>query len=127
MAKNVKAKVKVKASIDSIEVKTLALKDFTFDIFGTKWKVEYVDRVPVDDELDFRFGECDPVAKKILVAKMNRDGDDFLDEREIRLTLLHEITHAILSDGGYKNSNMDEPLVEWIAKCILSLREQDKI
>ena len=39
--------------------------------------------------------------------------------------MLHELTHSILDTGGYNNSSSDEPLVEWIARCLNSLLKQN--
>ena len=47
-----------------------------------------------------------------------------MQENEILITLYHEIIHAILLTGQYINSSNDEPLVEWLARCILSLKNQ---
>ena len=44
---------------------------------------------------------------------------------EIYITLVHEIIHAILDTGQYFEESQKEPLVEWIARCIISLLKQD--
>lgn len=45
----------------------------------------------------------------------------------MKLTFLHELMHVILSTGQYNNCNNDEPLVEWLARCIYSLKNQNII
>jgi len=42
-------------------------------------------------------------------------------------TLLHEINHAIFTSGQYLDSNADEPLVEWVARCYCSILFKQKI
>lgn len=98
-------------------------KNISFNLFGTKWTIKFVDMIPVDEDGAFKFGCCNLVKKQIQVATKDPFGDPIM-EREIQLTTLHEIVHAIFSDGSYLESNADEPLVEWVAKCLLSLKEQ---
>lgn len=40
---------------------------------------------------------------------------------------LHELIHAILGTGMYGEVSGDEPMVEWLARSIYSLRKQDVI
>lgn len=93
------------------------------DIFGTKWSISYVDKIEPKGDDTFIFGDSDTVTKKIRVATIDRDGNKF-DKRTLDLTLLHEVVHAIFDEGAYFDSSSDEPLVEWTAKCLLSLTEQ---
>ena len=44
---------------------------------------------------------------------------------EIYITLVHEIIHAVLDTGQYLEESQKEPLVEWLARCIISLLKQD--
>lgn len=94
------------------------------NIFGTKWAIIYVDKIEAEGD-GFIFGHTDSVEKIITVATKNRDGKP-LPDREIELTAIHELVHAMLLEGQYNNASEDEPLVEWLAKCILSLKEQCK-
>lgn len=50
------------------------------------------------------------VAKKLDKIKVSIE--------EQRLTLLHELFHAILKEGQYLSCADDEPLVEWLARSI---------
>lgn len=43
------------------------------------------------------------------------------------VSFLHEIVHAILNEGQYSGSSDDEPLVEWLAKCLKHLKDQKVI
>lgn len=99
-------------------------KSIKFEIFGTIWTIRYQDRIESEGE-SFIFGHTDSVGKVITVATKDRNNEDLL-EREIELTTLHEIIHALMLEGQYNNTSEDEPLVEWLAKCLLSLKEQFK-
>lgn len=44
---------------------------------------------------------------------------------EIYVTLVHEIIHTILDTGQYLEESQKESLVEWLARCIVSLLKQD--
>lgn len=99
------------------------------DIFGTKYKIKYVDRVPLqegDSSDAFYWGICDYDAKTISVATKNRRGKD-LSEDDIKLNLLHELIHSFLGEGQYHCQNGDEPLVEWLAKCVRAAIKQNVI
>jgi Zn-dependent peptidase ImmA (M78 family) len=88
-----------------------------FNIFGTKWNIIYESTPKKLEDGTFLYGQAMPREKEIHIY--NEGGT-----REKKLTLLHELIHAILMEGSYFNTNDDEPLVEWIAKCLLSLKEQ---
>ena len=53
--------------------------------------------------------------------------DAKMSNEEMTRTLLHEINHAILNSGQYFDTNSDEPLVEWIARCYYSILFNQKI
>lgn len=95
------------------------MKTKKIEIFGTKWTICYQDHIESEGD-GFTFGHTDSVSKIITVATKDRDGNP-LPEREVRLTMYHELFHAILLEGQYNGYSEDEPLVEWLAKCILSL------
>ena len=46
-----------------------------------------------------------------------------MDKSEAKITLLHELIHAILDEGQYHNSSENEPMVEWLARCLKSLMD----
>ena len=77
----------------------------------------------LNEEGDWTYGKIDTYSKEIQVSIKLSNGKD-MQENEILITLYHEIIHAILSAGQYINSCNDEPLVEWLARCILSLKNQ---
>lgn len=100
----------------------MELKNKSFNIFGTKYKIKFVDNV-LDEEGNWIYGKIDTFSKEIQVSIKLSNGKD-VQENEILITLYHEIIHTILLTGQYINSNNDEPLVEWLARCILSLKNQ---
>lgn len=100
----------------------MELKNKSFNIFGTKYRIKFVDNV-LNEEGDWTYGKINTHSKEIQVSIKLSNGKD-MQENEILITLYHEIIHAILSAGQYINSCNDEPLVEWLARCILSLKNQ---
>ena len=100
----------------------MELKNKSFNIFGSKYRIKFVDNV-LNEEGDWTYGKIDTYSKEIQVSIKLSNGKD-VQENEILITLYHEIIHAILLTGQYVNSSSDEPLVEWLARCILSLKNQ---
>ena len=100
-------------------------KDFEFELFGTKWLVKFVDRVCIEnaDPNKFYFGHCDSIHNVIQVTTKDLNGGPIPDDT-IVLSLVHEMIHSVFDGGGYINTNEDEPLVEWTAKCVISLLKQ---
>ena len=97
--------------------------DTEFYIFGTKWKIVFKDTVLSDDENPHEiYGCCIMSSHTIEIAK-SINGIKQTKE-ELKISLLHEIFHAIFDTGQYINSSNDEPLVEWCARSINSLLEQ---
>ena len=93
------------------------------DIFGTKYTIKIVDRI--EDE-NGQYRGMSYHGK--LIIELARYADNVkMSNNEIIKTLLHEINHAILATGQYFNSNDDEPLVEWIARCYYSILFNQKI
>lgn len=93
-----------------------------FDLFGAKYTIEYTDKIEAEEGL-FRSGTTNPAAHKITLAKLGFDGGP-MDKSTAHITLLHELIHAILDEGQYHNSSADEPMVEWLARCLHSLITQ---
>lgn len=105
------------------------MEDFYFKIFNSMWTVSFVDKIPLEEYEEnkgFLFGRAYSENNKILIATKDSKGN-ILPETTIRLTVLHEIMHAILIAGQYNSCSDDEPLVEWLANCIYSLLEQKKL
>ena len=101
------------------------IEDFNnkqFDIFGTIFTIKLVDTVDEEDKLlHYGITECNTkeirIRKEVMKAKQS--------DSEIYLTLVHEIIHAILDTGQYFEESQKESLVEWLARCIISLLKQD--
>ena len=90
------------------------------DLFGTKWRVKFVDHIIKDDNGDTFWGRTNHSKGLIEVGTVDSDGRKLSNE-ELRLTLLHEIMHAVFGTGQYWSMNDDEPLVEWCARCLNSI------
>lgn len=91
-------------------------KDRTIDIFGSKWKLKFVDKIDLEDDSN-PDGITD--ANKRLIAISTNQSDN-----ETIITLLHELIHAILDTGQYLNSSQNEPMVEFVARSLYSLTKQ---
>ena len=105
------------------------MEDFYFKIFNSMWTVYFVDKIPLEEFEESEgllFARTYSENNKILIATKNSKGT-ILPETTIKLTVLHEIMHAILIAGQYNSCSDDEPLVEWLANCIYSLLEQKKL
>ena len=102
------------------------MEDFYFKIFNSTWTVSFVDKIELPNSEGFFFGHTNVSANKILIALKDYDGNS-LPQTTIEITILHEIIHAILSSGQYESVTNDEPLVEWLANCIYSLKQQGKL
>lgn len=96
--------------------KAIQYKDRTVDIFGSKWKLKFVDAIEVDDGASVD-GLTDSTNRIISV-------DVKQTKNEADITLLHELIHAILNTGQYFNASRDEPMVEFLARGIQSLIKQ---
>lgn len=91
-------------------------KDRTIDIFGSKWKLKFVDKIDLEDDSN-PDGITD--ANKRLIAVSTNQSDN-----EVMITLLHELIHAILDTGQYLSSSQNEPMVEFVARSLYSLIKQ---
>ena len=104
-------------------------KDTSFNLFGSFYTVKFIDSISKLEEKEsstnrnFIYGITFPDKQTIYIAIKDRDGNQ-LPANIIKTTLLHELVHAIFNTGCYHNSSLDEPLVEWTARCILSLLDQ---
>ena len=99
------------------------MKNKKFEIFGSEYTIEYVDKLEPTSENVFTEGRCNSSAKLIQIATKNIKGEP-VKPGELKICLLHELFHAILDEGQYAGASADEPMVEWMARCIKSLRDQ---
>ena len=103
------------------------MTDFYFTIFNTTWTVSFIDNFKNETkEGEFKFGDTNYELNKIRIATKTKEGK-LLAEKTIKLTVLHEIMHAICGTGQYNAYSEDEPFIEWLANCIYSLKQQGKL
>lgn len=102
------------------------MKEEKFNLFGSNWTIKYGDKIEIEGENGFQFGLTDYVARVISVATKDNQGEP-LPEEEVEMCKLHELVHAILGTGMYGDISGNEPLVEWLARCIYSLVKQGVI
>ena len=50
-----------------------------------------------------------------------------INNDSLQETYYHEILHSILNEGQYNEESDNEPLVEWMAKCLLQLKKQNAL
>ena len=101
------------------------IEDFNnkqFDIFGTTFTIKLVDTLDTDDNL-LHYGITEGNTKEIRISKEVMKVKQ--PNSEIYVTLVHEIIHAMLDTGQYLEESQKESLVEWLARCIVSLLKQD--
>lgn len=101
-------------------------KNRTIKIFTNKYKLQFIDRLQADKEENFAFDETNSARSIIKIATKGPD-DRPLSDDVIEQTLIHELIHAILNEGQYLSLSDDEPLVEWMAKCLKHLIDQQVI
>ena len=101
------------------------IEDFNnkqFDIFGTIFTIKLVDTLDKEDNL-LHYGITEGNTKEIRISKeVMKAKQTYL---EIHVTLIHEIIHVVLDTGQYLEESQKESLVEWLARCIISLLKQD--
>jgi hypothetical protein len=105
-----------------MEEKTQIFKNRTVNIFGSKYSIKFVDEV-VDRDDNWIYGITDVYNKVIRISTKLPCGKS-IQKEELETTLIHELLHAILNSGQYNGYSDDESLVEWIARCLVSLRKQ---
>ena len=103
------------------------MTDFYFTIFNTTWTVSFIDNFKNETkEGEFKFGDTNYELNRIRIATKTKEGK-LLAEKTIKLTVLHEIMHAICGTGQYNAYSEDEPFIEWLANCVYSLKQQGKL
>lgn len=99
-------------------------KSKKFNIFGDMWTIVFCEKVlgksQENEKEHWIWGQTIDAERKILVSTLNEDNKP-LSEYDILCTVAHECVHAILDSGQYLNASQDEPMVEFLAKGILSL------
>lgn len=95
----------------------MEFKNKKVNLFGTTYSIKFVNEIILDEDSPEKlYGITDTINKEIKIARtINKQK---VSDNEIQLTLLHELTHAILFTGQYNKEGDDEHLVEWIARCL---------
>lgn len=95
-----------------------------FKIFGEPWDIKWVDCIKTPENPEaWRFGETDTGEHLIRISTQTIKGKP-IKNRSQEVTKMHELMHAILDEGQFLEESVNEPMVEWIAKCLVSLKEQ---
>ena len=104
------------------------MEDIKFKIFGSNWTIKFKDKVFIttDDGQQYALGLADPGKRVLWISTECEDGTD-IPLSEVRLTVLHEMIHAYFVTGQYLSCHQDEPLVEWLARCINAMIESKTI
>ena len=99
----------------------MELKNRSIDLFGTKYKIKIVDTIEIEgpNGIEYPLGLTDYYNNIISIASYTNGIK--IPKNEMEITLLHELMHAILSTGQYTEYSKDEPLVEWLARCLYQL------
>lgn len=104
----------------------MEFKNRKFKIFDSTWNIKFEDKYFKAKDGGTIFGETDPSTRTIRISLRDINGNPYKEDN-IRVTVLHELFHAIFLEGQYLNEYNDEPIVEWSAKCINSLLNQHVI
>lgn len=102
------------------------MKNRKIKIDGMPYQVKFVDVIPCDSEDHFFYGHHSGINNTITIATKRPDGKDF-SEQIIEISYLHEVIHAILTQGQYLEANSNEALVEYLAKRIYELKKQNAL
>ena len=104
----------------------MEIKNRQIKIGNSKWKIKLEESMLSEDKEIFYFGLSDFIHKEIKLSTKLSD-NKIIDKDTLQETYYHEIIHSILNEGQYKEVSKDEPLVEWIAKCLLQLKKQNAL
>lgn len=102
-------------------------KNTTINLLGVKYSVKFMDTVldkdPDGTEISV-WGLCNHDKRSIYIATKNSEMKP-RSRDEIRITLIHEILHAICTSYQYFNASSDEPFIEIMARSINSMINSD--
>ena len=104
----------------------MEIKNRQIKIGNSKWKIKLEESMLSEDKEIFYFGLSDFIHKEIKLSTKLSD-NKIMDKDTLQETYYHEIIHSILNEGQYKGESDNEPLVEWIAKCLLQLKKQNAL
>ena len=98
------------------------MKEKKFDLLGADYTVKEVEEIEIENPDQYRTGEENNLKREILIARTAKGV--VIDDRRKRVTLLHELFHAILDEGQYLDLSSNEPLIEWLARGTNAAIEQ---
>ena len=88
-------------------------KNTVINLLGVKYSIKFMDTVLDRDQDDTEvsvWGLCDHDKRSICIATKNSEMKP-RSKDEIRITLIHEILHAICTSYQYFNISSDEPFI----------------
>ena len=91
-------------------------KNTNINIFGSIWKIRFTKEIIKDKDSDNTYWGMAYYDRQLIEVSLVDGNNKPRTYEDICITLLHELTHAFLSEGGYHETN-NEPLVEWVGKC----------
>ena len=98
-------------------------KNTVINLLGVKYSIKFMDTV-FDKDRDGTevsvWGLCDHDKRSIYIATKNSEMKP-RSRDEVRITLIHEILHAICTSYQYFETSSDEPFVEIMARSINSM------
>ena len=97
------------------------------DIFGTKYTIKIVDTLDTETDTEVKRYAGVTYHDNLTIEIARNIGDFKVSNEDMTRTLLHEINHAIFATGQYLQTNNDEPLIEWLARCMYSLIFKQKL
>lgn len=104
----------------------MEIKNRQIKIGNSRWKVKLEESMLGEDGESFYFGTSDATYKEIKLSTKLPDNTK-INNDSLQETYYHEILHSILNEGQYNEESDNEPLVEWIAKCLLQLKKQNAL
>lgn len=104
----------------------MEIKNRQIKIGNSRWKVKLEESMLSEDGKSFYFGTSNATYKEIKLSTKLPDNTKIKDD-SLQETYYHEMLHSILDEGQYKEESDNEPLVEWIAKCLLQLKKQNAL
>lgn len=95
-----------------------------FQFFGNIITVIFEHLVKIDDD-NVVLGYAEPWTYVIHVSLYDPH-DNPIPEKQIKTTIVHEMVHLFLDSGEYGKYSNNEPMVEWLAKCITEMLSNSK-
>lgn len=88
-------------------------------VFGLNYEIEEVDKIDGCKEDEFIVGQIQHIQQKILIRK------DLSKERK-KVTLLHEIFHAIFQQLGFDEEHDNEHLINSLSTALIQVFNDNK-